>query len=117
MGDPFGGEEGQGEQGKRNLKSFSAELGGRNGPLAPLRRRPFAEIADSPNDKEVDQRAQQGEEQHGNANGVLMKSFGGSVDAGSSGQSGKADGHANAANGDDCGAGALQDGEGDSRPA
>jgi hypothetical protein len=116
MGDPLGGEKGQGKDGKCDLQVLSAPLTGWERFLPPLRGGVPAKFANSPDHKQIDQRPKKRQQHHGNANCILMKAACGRVNSRRRGERREADGHADAANGDDGGAGTLQYGKEDARP-
>ena len=75
-----------------------------------------AQAVDFPDYKKIHERAEEGEEHHRDADGVLVKAFGGGVNARRGRESAETEGYAYAADRDDRGAGALQDGEDNSGP-
>ena len=113
---PLGGEQNQSEDGQGDLERLGAQLGGGDRLLAPARGGIFSECADSPYDKEIDERSGEGEQHHGDADSVLVKAFGRSVDSRSGSEGTEANGYTDAADGDDSGASTLQKGEKNTRP-
>lgn len=68
-------------------------------------------MADPGEDGEINKRAGGGQNQHGDADGVLMPASGRGVDAAGRGQSGEADGDADSADGQHRSAEALRQGD------
>jgi len=73
-------------------------------------------MANFPNHKKIEHRTDEGEEHHRYAKGVLMKAFCGRVNSRGCRNCAEADRDAHSANGNDRGAGALQNGKENSRP-
>lgn len=109
MEDALGCDQEQGDEGERDLEELRSTLAGCGGLDAPLRRRAGAQGANAPEDVEVDEGAEGGEDHHGDSDGVSMEAGGRRVNAeGCRGQGAEAYGNADSAEGDDGGAGALQ---------
>jgi len=86
VGDPFGGEQKQGENCKSDLEALGIELLLCDGLLAPQCRWLVAQASDFSHYIKIEDGAKKGESHHGNADGVLMKTPSGSVDACGSGE-------------------------------
>src|SRR5258706_10911815 len=71
--DPFGSEEKQGQDRESDLKTLGVEFHLRYGLLPPLGGGFASQIPDFPNYKQVDERSEEGQDHHRDANGVLMK--------------------------------------------
>src|SRR5437588_7709105 len=82
-----------------------------HGLPAPLRCGAPSKTPQFSNDIKIDDGAEKSENHHGDTNRVLMETASRGVDACGSSESRKTDSDAQAANGDDCGAGALKNGE------
>lgn len=111
MGPDFKADKDQGDDGKDHLQAFGALLTWTEWPAAPLRRGTRAKAPDPRENGEVDERADSGQRQHGNTDGVLMKAAGRGVNAARRSQRRKTDGDADAADGENSGANALQEGD------
>jgi len=116
VSDPFRGEEKQGQDRKRDLKTFRVEFFLRYGLLAPLRRRAATQAADFSYHIKIKNGSQKGQNHHGDANGILMETVCGGVNTCGSGQCAQANGDAQAADGDDGRARALQESKYDAGP-
>lgn len=116
VSDPFGGEQKKGQDRKRNLKTLGVEFFLRDGLQAPLRGRLAAQVSHFPDYKQVEDGSEEGQNHHGDANGILMEAVGRCVNACGCGESAEADGYAQTADGNDGSAGALQHGEDDAGP-
>jgi hypothetical protein len=81
MSDPLRRQQSQGDHRKHNLKHFRSTLLRTHSLHPPLRRRPRAQTANSPNYVKVDQRTHQRRDHHRNTNRVAMKAMRRSVDA------------------------------------
>ena len=88
----------EGNDGQRELKSLHAKFARTLFPLSPLGRGTRAEVAHPSDYSEVDDCAGCGENEHGDANGILMEPAEWSVENGAGeGKCGEADGKADAA--------------------
>jgi len=108
MGDPFRRKKNQREDRERDLESLGIKLLRGNRFLPPLRGWFVAQFADFPDDEKIEQRSDQRDQHHRNADGVLMKSARGVVNSGGGRQRAKSDGNPDSADCDHCSAGALQ---------
>ncbi len=79
--DPFGGEQNKSENRESDLEALGIELLLCDGLLTPLCRRLVAQAPDSSHYIKIEDGAKKGESHHGNADGVLMETPSGSVDA------------------------------------
>jgi len=113
VGDPFGGEEEQSQNRESNLEALRVEFLLCDWLNPPLSCGFVAEAANFPDDIEIDDGAEEGESHHGDADGVLMEAAGRRMDSGGCGESAEADRDAKTTDGDDGGAGTLEDGEND----
>ncbi len=116
MSKPFGGEEEQGQDRKDHLETLGVEFFLRQGLLTPLGRRALAQAAHFSNYIKIEDRSQESQNHHGDADGVLMEAMSGGVNASGGGEGAEANGDAQAADGNDGGAGALENREGDAGP-
>ena len=81
MGDPFCCEQQQGKNRESNLKALGIELLLCDRLLTPLGRRLVSQSPDSSHYIKIGDGAKQGEDHHGNADGIPVKSVSGSMDA------------------------------------
>src|SRR6266571_6841630 len=116
MSNPFGGEEEQGQDRESNLKALRVQFFPRDRLLTPLRCGATAKASNFPNNIQIDDRSQEGQEHHGDADGVLMEAASGGVNSSGGGEGAEADGHTDTADGNDGGAGALENRERDAGP-
>src|SRR6266567_2795468 len=98
MSNPFGGEEEQGQDRESNLKALRVQFFPRDRLLTPLRCGATAKASNFPNNIQIDDRSQEGQEHHGDADGVLMEAASGGVNSSGGGE------------------GALENREGDAGP-
>lgn len=99
------------------MEAFGVEFFLGNRLDAPLSSGLAAKAADFPNHVKINERSQERKHHHRDADGVLMETASGSVNASGRGEGAQADGDAKAADGDHGGASALQEREDDARPA
>jgi len=85
MGDPFGGEEHQGDDGESDLEALRIEFFPGDRLHAPLSGGVTAQAAHFCNDVEIDQSSEEREDHHWDTDGVLVEATCRRVDAGGSG--------------------------------
>ena len=113
VGDELGGNDGQREQGEGELEALGAAFAGREFAATPGGRGAGAEAPDAEEHGEIDDGAEGSDDEHGDADGVLMEAGRRGVGSAGGGEGAETDGDADAADGEHGGAGALQDGEED----
>ena len=109
MGPDFEADENEGDHGENYLEPLGALLSGTELAAAPLCGGTGTQMPDPGEDGQVDEGADGGEGEHGNTDGVLMKAARGGVNAARGSQCGEADGDADAADGENRRADALQE--------
>lgn len=116
VGPPFQAQQHQRNDSKHKLQPLRAPFPCSQRLDSPLRRGATPEAPLPPQYIKVDERSGKREEHHGNSDGILMETAGGSVGACSGGKSSESDDNANTADGEDRGAGALQQGKDEAGP-
>lgn len=116
VSNPFGSEQKQSEDGESDLEALGVELLRRHRLHPPLGRRFVAQAQHFSDDIQIDDRADKGENHHRNSDGILVEAAGWGVYSCGRGESRKADGDAQAADGNDGGAGALENGKDEAGP-
>lgn len=109
MGPDFEADKNEGDHGENYLQPLGALLSGVQWLAPPPRGGTGAQMPDPGEDGQVDERADGGEGEHGNTDGVLMKAASGGVNAARGSQCGETDGDADAAYGENRCADALQE--------
>lgn len=109
--------EGQRDDRQSNLQTHGAPFFSARFAPAPLCRGLVAEMPDPPEDSQIHYCANRGEDQHGDADCILVPAFGGSVDSADGGEGRQSDRDPDTADGEDGCAEALQQREEHAAPA
>lgn len=101
----------KGGNGQRDLEAFGVFLFAREFAAAPLRRGARAQMTDPGEHSQVKDGAGRGEDEHGDADGVLVEAACRSIHSAGRGKGREADRHADAADGENRGAETLEKSE------
>ena len=108
MSPDFEADQDQGDDGKNYLEAFGALLAGSQLAAAPLRGGPGTQVPDPGEYGKVDERAEGCEGEHGDPDRVLVEAARGGIDAACRSQGGETDSDADATDGENRCADALQ---------